>query len=122
MESIRRRLTVTAWFIFVFLLTMSAVLRPRLPKRLPAQVGPDGTPLTWTDRDTFFVAYFTILALLLVFSILIDRFLLRKFGENAFLSAITLFLTCIFFLAFLPPSPQGWEARSPWGPGSFLRS
>jgi len=103
MDAIRVRLYGTAWLVYFVLIAAMMVLRRTLPERLPTRFLEDGTAAGWTERDSFIITFFTILGLILFFSILIDRFLLRKLGENAFLAAVTLFLTLLFLLALMPP-------------------
>lgn len=97
MSEIRRRLYGLAWALYVALLGVVWMLRDRLPERLPALIGAD-----WSDRDVFFSIQFALLGLILLFSAPIDGLLLRRSGENAFLAAITLFMTLVFALILLP--------------------
>lgn len=97
MEGIRRRLYLSAWVLYAALLLSVWMLRDRLPERLPALWEVGGT-----DRDAFFGVQFALLGLILLFSAPIDRVLLRRSGESAFLAAIALFMTLIFALILLP--------------------
>lgn len=108
MDGIRRRLYLSAWILYGALLAAVWFLRGRLPGRLPALW--DGA---WTDRDAFFGVQFAVLGLILLFSAPIDRVLLRRSGESAFLAAIALFMTVLFALILLPVLWVGLNAPRP---------
>lgn len=108
MNGIRRRLYLSAWVLYAALLAAVWALRGRLPERLPALWGG-----AWTDRDAFFGIQFALLGLILLFSGPIDRVLLRRSGESAFLAAIALFMTLLFALILLPVLWVGLNAPRP---------
>jgi hypothetical protein len=108
MGGVRRRLYISAWLLFAVLLALVWTLRGRLPERLPSLW--EGA---WTDRDAFFGVQFAVLGLILLFSVPIDRVLLRRTGDNAFLAAIALFMTVVFALILLPVLWVGLSAPRP---------
>lgn len=97
MRSIRRRLYAASWALFGALASAVLLLRSRLPERLPGL-----TAEAWTDRDAFFGVQLAVLALILLFAVPIDRVLLRRSGDSAFMAAIALFMALLFTLILLP--------------------
>jgi hypothetical protein len=97
MGGIRRRLYACAWILYGATLALVWSLLGRMPEHLPAPWGS-----AWTDRNTFFGVQFGVLGLILLFSIPIDRVLLKRTGDNAFLACITLFMTLLFALLLTP--------------------
>lgn len=119
MDTLRERLSVVSWLLLGGLLAAFLALRGRLPEHLASGVGPGGEALNWAGRDAFFAVQIGILALILLFTALIDRVLLRRYGDTAFIAAVALFMAILCALTVIPVLLAGlgapWVLEASWG-------
>lgn len=119
MDALRRRLGTVSWSLFGVLTAAFLALRGRLPEHLASGVGPEGEILSWAGRDAFFAVQIGVLALILLFTALIDRVLLRRYGDTAFIAAVALFMAILSAATLAPVLLAGlgvtWVAEASWG-------